>query len=300
MNEAEMTQTERTLPERLLEKLCSHVVSLSWVDVGVSSEKKDSASTSNGPMAFSVTAFVIAVRGIWFLVTAGHILRDLDKRLAEGRKIISSRLVDGFNVDESLPPIPFVLGDTDQWYVYQDGLDYALLPLRPNYVEQLHRGGIRALDQGHWTELPTQVDRHFLLGFPSQAAQVSVNCSGSHGDVSISMGIPLLPLEPVDEPPAVLRLANERFYARVPITKGVVDGQPITLSDIDGMSGGPLFAVSKVDNDRLRYWVIAIQSGWERKSRVLAACPINPLIQAIHDCIDKYEKTGKQLPTCEQ
>jgi len=48
-------------------------------------------------------------------------------------------------------------------------------------------------------------------------------------------------------------------------------GNGTSVLDIDGMSGGPVYGVKKVNGD-LKYWVIGIQSGWYRTQRVACFC----------------------------
>lgn len=277
------------LPSGFLYAFSRHIVSLSWLDASIDTDGPTDDPDDYDPKAFSISAFVISVRDIWFLVTAGHILRDLDSRLKAGRRIVKSRLIDGFASQESFPPIPFMLGDALQWYVFENGLDYALIPLPPTFARQLIAGGVSALTEPAWTDMADSLDGYFLLGFPDQGADITVTSNRAKGNVKVSLGMPLLPIQRVDDPPDVLKCDTERFYARVPITAGNVDGKSITLTDIDGMSGGPIFAVKRTDTDRFRYWLVAVQSGWAPKSRVLAACPIQPLVDAIGTCIDAHD-----------
>ena len=182
---------------------------------------------------------------------------------------MKSRLIDGFSSGKSFPAIPFTLGDTPQWHVYDDGLDYALIPLRPSFVLQLMAGGVSALGENAWTSVPDSPDAYFLLGFPKQGAEITVTSDGGKGNVNVSLGTPLLPIQPVNDPPDALKRGAERFYASVPIKTGNAGGKTITLTDIEGMSGGPIFAVQRAGNHRFRYWVVAVQSGWTERSRVL-------------------------------
>jgi len=85
-------------------------------------------------------------------------------------------------------------------------------------------------------------------------------------------------------------VAAERFYARVPLPIGSADGRDISLTDIAGMSGGPVFAVAHDGKNTLRYWVVAVQSTWLKSSRILAACPIKPLISGILRSMDQHEE----------
>lgn len=277
------------LPGGFLDAFCRHVISLSWLDAKTNPDGPAHNADAYDLKVFSVSAFVVSVRDIWFLVTAGHILRGLDSRLHAGRRIVKSRLMDGFASEESFPTIPFALGDIPQWYIDDDGLDYALIPLRPAYVAPLIAGGVWALSESAWTNIPDSAEGYFLLGFPTQAKELTVTWDGERGNVNVSLRTPLLPIQPTDNPPDVLKRGAARFYAKVPITTSNVEGTQIALTDIDGMSGGPIFAVKNTGDDRFRYWVVAVQSGWAPKSRVLAACPIRPLMDAIERVIDALD-----------
>ena len=77
--------------------------------------------------------------------------------------------------------------------------------------------------------------------------------------------IVVMPLEETEEPADAGRKAENQFYARLKDLGNV--------KDIDGMSGGPVFALKKVDEE-WQYKVIGVQSGWYQNARVIAACPI--------------------------
>lgn len=269
-----------------LSDFCRHIIGLAWTDARTEPDGPAQDPDAYDPRVFCVSAFVVSVRDIWFLVTAGHILRDLEGRLQAGRRILHSKLIDALASPVSPPPIPFTLGETPQSYVCVDGFDYGLIPLRPAFVDPLRAGGVVALAEKAWADIPDAPDGHFLLGFPSQAIECAVTSHGEEGNVNVKIATPLLPIHPVHDPPRVLQCSAPRFYGRVPVTTGDVGGRTVTLTDIDGMSGGPIFAVKRIGQDRYRYWVVAVQSSWERKSRVLAACLIQPLFEAIARCID--------------
>jgi hypothetical protein len=107
----------------------------------------------------------------------------------------------------------------------------------------------------------------------------------------------MLPVFPVSDPPEVLKHKYERFYAKVPITNGIIDDPNVKLTDIDGMSGGPLFVLKWIDNNSIESWIVAVQSSWHESSRILAACPILPLINAIDNSISKHLKSTDEYTT---
>ena len=265
------------------------MVHLSCLDAKIEPDGTSTDVRNFDLRAFSVSTFVISVRDVWFLITAGHVLRDVERRLKDGRQIVKARLVDGFATNETLPPIVFPFSDTPEWHVFSGGLDYALFPLRPLYALQLMEGGVVPLNEESWTDAPEEPDAYYLLGFPDQATDVSVNSRSDGGVVNVSTGTPLLPVVRVTDPPDTMKLAAERFYAKVPVVAGSGDGRDTSLTDISGMSGGPVFAVAHEGKETLRYWVVAVQSSWLEDSRVLAACPIEPLVNGISRCMRQHQ-----------
>jgi hypothetical protein len=276
---------------QILSILIKHIVCLSWIDVKSEPDSFGNKQSDFAPDAFAVSTFVVSIKNIWFLVTAGHILKDLQSRLDSGRRIFKSRLFAGLISPPSSESIPFNLEDTPRWYIYEDGLDYAVIPLRPAFVNPLIADGIIALNENHWKDYPEEDGEYVLLGFPSQAQDISITSSGEKGNVNIVLGCPLLPVFPVSDPPEVLKRQHERFYAKVPIAKGMTDDPNVKLTDINGMSGGPLFVIKWINNNNIEYWLVAVQSGWHKPTRILAACPILPLINGIANSIDKHLKS---------
>lgn len=263
---------------QLLATLCRHIVGVVWTDENWGDRRARTGQRDPETLAFS--AFVISVRGVWFLVTAGHVARQLRQRLSEGRRVIAARLMDGFSGQGSSPPVPFPLGETPQWSLYQDGLDYALFPLRPGYARPLAAGGVVPLSEEQWAEPPEAADRYFLLGFPSEVMKTSLAEDGRRGDVSVMLGTPLLPIQPLKDPPEELAHQPHRFFASVPMLAHP-EREGVVVGSIEGMSGGPIFAVEFTGATAPRYWVVAVQSTWLKNSRILAACWMKPLADAI-------------------
>jgi len=278
---------------QFLSMFMKHIVCLSWVDVKSEPDGNGNRESDYAPSTFVVPSFVVSIKDMWFLVTAGHILKDLQSRLDSGRCISKSRLYAGFGSDPSSEPIPFNLGDTPQWYVYEDGLDYAVIPLRPAFVNPLVADGIVALNENHWKDYSQEDGEFYLLGFPTQTQDISITSSGERGNININFTCPLLPVFPLSDPPDVLKRDHERFYAKVP--NGIMHDPSVKLTDIDGMSGGPIFVIKWIDDDNIEYWLLAVQSGWHQTTRILAACPILPLINRISDSIDKHLESTDQI-----
>src|ERR1700710_2916092 len=96
-----------------------HIVTLSCGQVSPGSSKEK---------IWVFSGFIAEVRGVWFYVTAGHILRDIKISMKAGGKFDVWRLGDqtaGNRFKDTA--IPFAFG-IDDWIVLEDeevGLDYA-------------------------------------------------------------------------------------------------------------------------------------------------------------------------------
>ena len=216
-----------------------------------------------------VTAFSFSVKGRWFLVTAGHIIKDIqDKIHNEDIDLQATRLIDGLGIDSPHDnTIPFAYDDSIVHYFYDAsyGADYAAIYLSPIYVELLIENGVQALDELSWESSPPKIDFCFLFGIPNELI------------VEEKQKIHFKPLifnvDLVDEPSPNFRTVDlPMYYGQIQLPNG--------LEDINGVSGGPLFAFHK-DNQGLRYWVIGIQSKWVETDRQIAACPADLLGEAL-------------------
>jgi hypothetical protein len=232
-----------------------HFVTLSCVR-NVPGEKSEKVLVFSG--------FLIEIIQVWFYVTAGHILRDIRKAISQGATFDVWRLGDqtaGNRFKDTAIPFGF---DIDRWGVIeseQSGLDYAVAPLQDLYCQQLHAGGAIPISKVAWGDHVTEHDQWALVGVPSETVSYE-------GKTLINARVVVAPLDPVDAPPEAGPKAQNQFYGRLK------DDSARVVKDIDGMSGGPVFALKKIEGT-WKYMVIGVQSAWYEKSRVVAACPFS-------------------------
>jgi hypothetical protein len=99
------------------------------------------------------SGFLVDVCGIWFYVTAGHILRAIRAALNAAGSFDVWRLDDqtaGNRFKGAAIPYDF---DINRWAVIEDdeiGLDYAAVPLETTYCLQLKAGGAIPIDKIAW------------------------------------------------------------------------------------------------------------------------------------------------------
>jgi hypothetical protein len=214
------------------------------------------------PKTLVFSGFLVEILDEWFYVTAGHILRDISTAMAAGSKFDVWRFDDqtaGNRFSGKAVPYAF---DLSAWLVLQDdssGFDYATVHIAPFYRRQLEAGGATPIRKTTWSDHVAAADYWVLVGIPSESVSYD-------GDSVIRARVVVAPLRPAETPDLAVGKAENQFYA------SLLDGSEAFFKDADGFSGGPVFALKKV-NGSWRYGVIGVQSAWYRSSRTMAICP---------------------------
>ena len=257
--------------ERFMKSVGRHFVTLSCVRMlpGKREEK-----------IFVFSGFLVEVNDIWFYVTAGHILRDIRKAISQGATFDVWRLGDqtaGNRFNNTAIPFGF---DIARWGVIENeelGLDYAAVPLEELYCRQLQAGGAIPIAKVAWGDHVTEHDQRALVGVPS--ATVSYDRK-----TLISAKVVVAPLELVDAPSGAGIKAQNQFFGRLK------DDSLGMLRDVDGMSGGPVFALKKVEGT-WKYSVVGVQSAWYEISRIIAACPFSSFALALEELVSSMRSS---------
>jgi hypothetical protein len=239
------------------------------------------------PKALLFSGFVAEVGGVWFYVTAGHILRDIRRSLTAGGQFDRWRFDDqtaGNQFKGAAIPYAF---DVDNWGVIENneiGLDYAILPLDTMYRLQLQAGGVIPIGKVAWGNYVEEHDQWALVGVPSETI--------AYDQKTIITGrIVVMPLERAEEPAGAGRKAENQFYARLKDMGNV--------KDIDGMSGGPVFSLKRMKGE-WRYKVIGVQSSWYASTWTIAAClfsslgiALEPLVESAKAAMERCDDSGR-------
>lgn len=253
--------------ERVARSVGRHFVTLSCV-------QHPPGSASMEVHVFS--GFIVAVKGEWFYVTAGHILRDIRHALAAGSRFDIWRFGDqtaGNRFKDTAIPYDF---DLSKWFVLEDadaGLDYATVHIGGLLRQQLEVGGVTALDRNAWGDHVIEHDHWALIGIPRETVAYD-------GETIISARVVMAPLIPTEPPPLAEQKAENQFYAKL------ADDSEAFVRDVDGMSGGPVFMLHQVDQT-WKYKVIGVQSAWYRSSRVVAVCPFSSFGLALEPVVEE-------------
>lgn len=244
-----------SLNERFMKSVGCHFVTLSCVQT---------VPGTVGEKGLVFSGFLVVVGGVWFYVTAGHILRRIRSALNAGANFDIWRLGDqtaGNRFYDTAIPFAF---DIDRWCVIESeaiGLDYATVPLEEMYCRALQAGGAIPIDKSAWGDYVTEYDQWALVGVPSETVSYD-------GKTIVTARVVVAPIEPAEEPSEAGPKAQNQFYGRLK------DDSVTVVKDMDGMSGGPIFALNKIEGT-WKYSVIGVQSAWYEQARVIAACPFS-------------------------
>ncbi len=267
----------------LHDNVAKHVLCLSYKARLPGSEVADSTK-------YSVSCFVVEIEGHWFLVTAGHVITDIKDNIGKGVIYYNFILHDQL-AGNKFPPIPYSF-DVKDWVVIDtdganykvgdlgadaNGMDYAAVPLRHLFKEGLISGGIQVIQETAWGPEPfDQYSNWLLVGIPNESHHIVA------GIDKVKMTI--IPLKPTDPPMSTIKPPSKnKVYAQI-IRQPEIDS--VQVKDIAGMSGGPIFALTQIDN-QLRYWVIGIQSSQYSFSDIVAFCPALHFFEGLKEAIQR-------------
>ncbi len=120
---------------------------------------------------FALPGFVLSLRGGWRLVTTGHAIKEIERKLQAGEYrmthcVLAASFGSGSQGEEAIPfdcRSAVVQAIADQ----SVGLDYAVLTLNFNERAWLEENGIRPISHINWaTQDPAKCEVFALLGFP--------------------------------------------------------------------------------------------------------------------------------------
>ena len=211
---------------------------------------------------FLCSGFILCNGDNWYFATAGHCLKDLQK--LRQRKDIECDLP--FFLDSIAPnskPHPdlqFNIDDRDVEFIDDDAMGIDLGLMRLNYLEVLafKQSNRIPLTEDKWMAKPSnEIPSYFIAGATNEGSFVSE----INGQPVVDIVTKTFRINPIDAEPTIV--------PEIPWTSFKIPDN--SLSDISGMSGGPIFAVQQ-DGTQVKYWVIALQSQWNAPKRIAFTC----------------------------
>jgi hypothetical protein len=228
------------------------------------------------------SAFIVSIRGRWFLVTAGHVLEWIRDRISSGRKYRASILDLWADTSRDQNPIPFSdISDFDRapWIHIDsdDGLDYGCWYLRDYYCDLLKHNGITPINECAWQNPPAELDLFLATGFPADKRFPILDSGGQV--VGWRLSPEAIPLRRENNPPESAIREFDRLYFWPPAN---LDG---SLMDLHGVSGGPVFGFQFTDVDT-RMWLVGLQSGQLEECKLATVCPTERFLALIQEKLD--------------
>jgi hypothetical protein len=207
---------------------------------------------------------LLLIEGALYFLTAGHVLKAL-KELRDNKEVnieIAS-LADIFGHRRvSDTPIPFDLTHAHMSFIDDEemGLDFGVIPIGPHHARLLIKNGMVALSEENWSrQHKEEFEGYTMLGFPAEL--VSERISGSS---RVHIEVAMIGVRRLELGHAQQKTTYPRFVGQI--------GNDLPFKSIEGMSGGVIFGFQT--KPRLRYWIVAIQSSWERQTRTVYGCSL--------------------------
>jgi len=143
-------------------------------------------------------------------------------------------------------PIPFdYLGAAPTAMFQDEKNDYGLLYVDDHDRRLLQANGIEPITEVAWDCNLVEPDGFFLIGIPGQLTTAAPDLACV---TTVLLGVKALAVRP----PCFDVTDAMRWYGEVLMPRG--------LRSLEGMSGGPIFAIKRVEGGALKYWLHGIQS----------------------------------------
>lgn len=236
--------------------------------------------TSDTSRGFEVmSGFILEVGDKWVWGTAGHCVKLIEERQKKG-EIISSRLLDGFGSHPATTQgLPISVTACCGWKAFDkdEGVDIGFLILPEFYRKGLIANGVVPFEFSNLcAQDALSFDGYCLCGIIAEWTKTTENT------FKVSNGF--FPVFQTDSVPESINKSFPRFYADVPRFQN--------MNSIVGMSGGPIFGFKVGSDGQLRYWLAAVQCGWDVTQRVLAACPATLFRKIFGEVIRRFSEDG--------
>ncbi len=239
----------------------------------------------------TVTGWLIEMFDRLFWVTAGHCLKEIDDPLREGHiRVTRCLLMDKFGwkaQHNNEVYYPYELGDAFYLWEPETGFDFAILPLRPFYRDQILKNGNEPINRSNWThQSDLRFELYRMIGVPEDHVFRTPQSDG-YDDVQLQpalMAVNRTTYENViSEDLRVPPKSEEWFFGRLDPGTG--------NQTVKGMSGGPIFGFRRNQNGQWTYHVAALQSWWDEKKRIIFGCSLPYFGEWLHARFTEFFQT---------
>lgn len=230
---------------------------------------------------------------VW--MTAGHVMHDLDN-LLRSSQVRGMRVTwhDNFPHKDA-QNIPCDYSSLHKIPIEMDGYDFGLISLAGFHAAPImHARENQPLTEHHWTIDGFVGEEHYVVGSPHEFSELrAVRSDGKIVDYSASsesVSVPVTEIDPtIDGDENDFWQHTDNFYGRI-IQVHREDGT--LLTDMSGMSGGPIFGVRDIDDKHFEYRLIAIQSAWMPGAKTVRGMRFSKIIGVLREAIDRVISEG--------
>ncbi len=161
----------------------------------------------------------------------------------------------------------------------------------------LKNDNIEIMDSRGWHNLQAIVpEGYYILGYPFEWTKYEgeINLSGQllskFEAMPVCLPITKIPCDPKYVQTSLLTEIDD-FCGQI---KPFSDGTSHQLSDILGMSGGPLLSVERTELGEIRYRLFGIQKSWDKDEQIIQVEPIQRIVKLLDNALDKFETLNNQ------
>jgi len=236
---------------------------------------------------------LLEIRGLWFFLTAGHVLDEIESAPKCGRRTFRFELLDSLHLSSGPVRQPFPV-DPALWLKFDmadGGWDFGLIPIPELIKANLLKVGMMAVSISAIAAPRERFHCFALSGFPrDQYKPRFVDMAGSRF-AAIQVGMPLLPVEYARAPGIKINRKGRPFVGKIVSLEGEYqDGSSVVVRSIKGMSGGPIWGL-KFKRDKVAAKLVAVQSRCYEPSMTIVASRVCYIVDAILRSVDQAKRS---------
>lgn len=243
---------------------------------------------SNPPVEkhFTYSGCIVSVNDSFFILTAGHAIKNFTEATkCDSFRLTSCVLADYFGIDaKHAQSYPYNIDACAKLVQFDEvsGLDFALLEIDDILKRNLEANGI--LPFPLWVDGPSPVvniDQYGLLGFPDDRTDLIATPLSRKTEIGV---------RPVY---LVIQRLEDDTQKVCPRFAANLLASAEEIRSIVGTSGGPIIGLSMQDDGTSRYYLIAIQSTWDRNSRKIYATLMSAIQISVRNTIESRRRESE-------
>lgn len=229
-----------------------------------------------------LSTFLFHHRGRAFLITAGH---NFERSIKDALNLSPSSNVQFSLVDYVLKnskfkfDIPFerTFLQHSPFSTDTNSFDFGFIPLLSTYSEQLTSNDLCHLSEEYIPDGSENFEAFFICGFPEEMNDMERK--GKFGKI----GFGVKHITKLATPPknTEIEYPADTFFGKIEMNSD--------LTDIKGMSGGPIFGLLRNSSGVQEYRLCAIQESWIKNRTIIVGCSISAMLFHLNKYCDKLE-----------